>query len=94
MHSDIFDQSFFQDFFRCFVAYASFFKLLQKSRFTIYDILSLPLTRCLDVKVHKYVDYISSCFFSGPKNTLDILEKDYVYDVYCADDNYGALSEV
>ena len=30
----------------------------------------------------------------GPKNNLDILEKDYVYDVYCAEDNYGALSEV
>lgn len=33
-------------------------------------------------------------FFSGPKSNLDILEKDYVYDVYCADDSYGALSEV
>lgn len=30
----------------------------------------------------------------GPKNNLDILENDYVYDVYCAEDNYGALSEV
>ena len=32
--------------------------------------------------------------FLGPKNNLDILEKDYVYDVYCAEDDYGALSEV
>ncbi|XP_028417812.1 probable RNA polymerase II nuclear localization protein SLC7A6OS [Dendronephthya gigantea] len=29
-----------------------------------------------------------------PKSNLEILENDFVYDVYCADDNYGALSEV
>lgn len=29
-----------------------------------------------------------------PRSCLEILENDYVYDVYCADDNYGAVSEV
>ncbi|XP_046860464.1 probable RNA polymerase II nuclear localization protein SLC7A6OS [Xenia sp. Carnegie-2017] len=30
----------------------------------------------------------------GAKSNLDILEGDYVYDVYCADDNFGVLSEI